>query len=51
VDSTGINDQQSRFLAMAVQPWTSTEVTAAQDHDAADDLQLPLGMGTLRLRG
>jgi hypothetical protein len=48
VDSTGVNDQQSGSLAMAVQPWASTEVTATPDLDAADDLQLPLGMETLR---
>jgi hypothetical protein len=48
VDSTGITDQQSGSLAMAVQPWASTEVTADQDLDTTEDLQLPLGIETLR---
>lgn len=47
-DTNVVNDQQSGSLAMAVQPWTSTDITAAQGTTAADDLSLPLGMETLR---
>lgn len=61
-DNNGVNYQQSGSLAMAAQPWTSTDISTAEDlastaedlTSTAEDLtstdspQLPLGMETLR---
>lgn len=47
-DNNGFNDQQSGSLAMAVQPWTSTDTSTAEDFISDDSSQLPLGIETLR---
>lgn len=47
-DNNGFNDQQSGSLAMAVQPWTSTDTSTAEDFTSDDSSQLPLGIETLR---
>ena len=47
-DNNGFNDQQSGSLAMAVQPWTSTDTSTAEDFIPDDSSQLPLGIETLR---
>jgi hypothetical protein len=47
VDSDGIKIPQSGSLTMAVQPWTSTDSSATEDPNAADNPQQPLGMEAL----
>lgn len=47
-DNNGVNYQQSGSLAMAAQPWTSADISTAEDLTSADSPQLPLGMETLR---
>lgn len=49
VDNNGVNDQQSESYAMAVQPWTSTDISTGEDltYTYTDSPQ-PLGIETLR---